>query len=294
MPLTFTEAHFFDLFLAFNQATWPVQVALWIASFGVAFRLADSRLRPSIVAAVLAIHWAWSAFFLTWFFSRLYPPAYVFAEIFAFQAVLFAWAGFRRHLAFTWEPSVRHLAGLAFVVGALFYPIVVALSGHEPPRAPSFGVPTPTTLFTTGVLLLASRVPRILLVVPTLWAAIGGGTAVLVGVAPDLMLLAAIPALVLLALPDAVRRRLETWGTTESDADRPMRGDRLVPSPNFSMTLTRTVEAQPADVWPWIAQMGYRRGGLYSYDWLDRLFGYLDAPSARGVSRTSSSSRSAT
>ena len=26
--------------------------------------------------------------------------------------------------------------------------------------------------------------------------------------------------------------------------------------------------------------MGYRRGGLYSYDWLDRLFGYLDAPSA--------------
>jgi hypothetical protein len=26
--------------------------------------------------------------------------------------------------------------------------------------------------------------------------------------------------------------------------------------------------------------MGYRRGGLYSYDWLDLLFGYLDRPSA--------------
>ena len=26
--------------------------------------------------------------------------------------------------------------------------------------------------------------------------------------------------------------------------------------------------------------MGYRRGGLYSYDWLDRLFGFLDRPSA--------------
>jgi hypothetical protein len=30
-------------------------------------------------------------------------------------------------------------------------------------------------------------------------------------------------------------------------------------------------------------QMGYRRGGLYSYDWLDRLFGYLDAPSAEHI-----------
>jgi hypothetical protein len=29
--------------------------------------------------------------------------------------------------------------------------------------------------------------------------------------------------------------------------------------------------------------MGYRRGGLYSYDWLDRLFGYLDAPSAERI-----------
>jgi hypothetical protein len=36
-------------------------------------------------------------------------------------------------------------------------------------------------------------------------------------------------------------------------------------------------------VWPWLAQLGYQRGGLYSYDWLDRLFGYLDRPSAEVV-----------
>src|SRR3972149_11911077 len=29
--------------------------------------------------------------------------------------------------------------------------------------------------------------------------------------------------------------------------------------------------------------MGYRRGGLYIYDWLDRLFGFLDAPSAECI-----------
>ena len=40
--------------------------------------------------------------------------------------------------------------------------------------------------------------------------------------------------------------------------------------------------------------MGYRRGGLYSYDWLDRLFGYLDAPSADRILPSGSNWRSAT
>jgi hypothetical protein len=30
-------------------------------------------------------------------------------------------------------------------------------------------------------------------------------------------------------------------------------------------------------------QIGYQRGGLYSYYWLDRLFGYLDRPSATRI-----------
>jgi hypothetical protein len=44
-----------------------------------------------------------------------------------------------------------------------------------------------------------------------------------------------------------------------------------------------TIRAPASDIWPWLAQMGYGRGGLYSYDWLDRLFGYLDGPSAEQV-----------
>jgi hypothetical protein len=30
-------------------------------------------------------------------------------------------------------------------------------------------------------------------------------------------------------------------------------------------------------------QLGYQRGGLYSYDWLDRWFGFLDRPSATQI-----------
>ena len=62
-----------------------------------------------------------------------------------------------------------------------------------------------------------------------------------------------------------------------------MPGDRLVTLPSYETTLGVTIDAAPAAIWPWLVQMGYRRGGLYSYDWLDRLFGYLDAPSAERI-----------
>jgi len=62
-----------------------------------------------------------------------------------------------------------------------------------------------------------------------------------------------------------------------------MHGDRLVTLPSYETTLGVTINTTPAAIWPWLVQMGYRRGGLYSYDWLDRLFGYLDAPSAERI-----------
>jgi hypothetical protein len=62
-----------------------------------------------------------------------------------------------------------------------------------------------------------------------------------------------------------------------------MLGDTQVTLPSYEATLGVTINTAPAAIWPWLMQMGYRRGGLYSYDWLDRLFGYLDAPSAEHI-----------
>jgi hypothetical protein len=53
-----------------------------------------------------------------------------------------------------------------------------------------------------------------------------------------------------------------------------------VVDPRYGATLAVTVEAKPADIWPWFVQMGFQRG-LYSYDWLDRLFGYLERQRVR-------------
>jgi hypothetical protein len=76
------------------------------------------------------------------------------------------------------------------------------------------------------------------------------------------------------------RRWLASWGASPADLALDMAGDRLISNPTYQTTLAITIAADPMDVWAWLVQMGYRRGGLYSYDWLDRLFGYLDRPSA--------------
>src|SRR6188474_3507164 len=80
-----------------------------------------------------------------------------------------------------------------------------------------------------------------------------------------------------------VRRRFLRWGATKAEVEQPMSGDVEVPNPTYETTLAVTIDAAPAAVWPWLLQLGYGRGGLYSYDWLDRLFGFLDAPSANRI-----------
>jgi hypothetical protein len=80
-----------------------------------------------------------------------------------------------------------------------------------------------------------------------------------------------------------IRWWMSRWGATPSDLERVMAGDGLLTDATFSYTIVVNVNAPPEDIWPWLVQLGYHRGGLYSYDWLDRLFGYLDRPSANRI-----------
>jgi hypothetical protein len=80
-----------------------------------------------------------------------------------------------------------------------------------------------------------------------------------------------------------VRRWYRHWGATAAEIARPMPGDSEVSGAAYETTLAITINAPPYAIWPWLLQMGYRRGGLYSYDWLDRVFGFLDAPSAERI-----------
>lgn len=70
------------------------------------------------------------------------------------------------------------------------------------------------------------------------------------------------------------------WGATTEEIDRVIPGDSLVGDPLEVTTRAISIDAWPEHVWPWLAQMGKGRGGLYSYDGLDRMAGVLDAPSS--------------
>lgn len=73
------------------------------------------------------------------------------------------------------------------------------------------------------------------------------------------------------------------WGSRPGERARPMPCDDLVPHPDYETTKAITVHAPPVAIWSWLVQIGRGRGGLYSIDWLDRLFGILDAPSANEI-----------
>jgi hypothetical protein len=98
---------------------------------------------------------------------------------------------------------------------------------------------------------------------------------------PLLLVVLAIALVLLYWFP--LRRVFSRWGASDADVNRSMRGDSVLPDAPHSATLAVDIAAPPQDVWPWLVQIGYRRGGLYSYDWLDRFFGYLDGPSAERI-----------
>jgi hypothetical protein len=75
------------------------------------------------------------------------------------------------------------------------------------------------------------------------------------------------------AYPRLLRTRCLTWGATAAEAARPMPGDELLPDADVVSTRAVTIHAPAAAVWPWLVQMGSGRGGAYTYDWIENLFG---------------------
>jgi len=83
----------------------------------------------------------------------------------------------------------------------------------------------------------------------------------------------AVAAAGVVAVKVALRPRLLHWGATAGERSALLPGDDLLPSADLVATRVITVGAPPQEVWPWVAQMGQGRGGLYSYDALENLVG---------------------
>jgi hypothetical protein len=85
------------------------------------------------------------------------------------------------------------------------------------------------------------------------------------------------------ALLTALLPRMNRWGATDAEIARSLPGDELVPQPRIRTIRAITITAPPPEVWPWVAQIGYKRAGWYSYDFIHRLLrvaGSVDDPRA--------------
>jgi hypothetical protein len=71
----------------------------------------------------------------------------------------------------------------------------------------------------------------------------------------------------------AVRPWVLHWGATRDEVGDELPGDDIVPRPSWQSTRAIDIASPVDQVWPWLAQMGQERGGLYSYDWLENLAG---------------------
>src|SRR3954453_12220744 len=71
-----------------------------------------------------------------------------------------------------------------------------------------------------------------------------------------------------------LRKPILNWGATDEEASARMPGDELLEDADGVATRAIEIDAPPAAVWPWLAQMGpYPRGGAYTYDWIENLLG---------------------
>ena len=202
MQLPFTRDQFFDLFAAYNEALWPAAVALWMASAVIVLRLSARRPHDRWISALLVGHWAWSALaYHVAFFTRINPAAWLFAALFLGQAALFFRVGVvQRRLSFApwgtaWAPFAWGL-----IAYSLAYPAINAIDHLSLLRIPTFGLPCPTTIFTAGVLMLATPRSWRLSTIPVLWSAIGGSATFLLGVHADVALPIAGMALAIFSL----------------------------------------------------------------------------------------------
>jgi hypothetical protein len=206
--MPFSRAEFLQVFESYNQAVWPAPVILYvIAVAGLMLAFTDRSWARRATLAILGGLWLWmGVVYHLLHFTQVNLAAWGYGAAFIAQALMMFLAALGHRPRAT-EPPLSYTFGMVLVVYALVvYPVLGVLSDHSYPLAPTFGTPGPTTIFTFGILLLASQsVPWWLFVIPAIWALIGAMAPFQFGIWEDFGLIFA--AFVSLAIVIARSRR---------------------------------------------------------------------------------------
>jgi len=216
--LPFSREQFLAVFVSYNESIWPVQVVAYLTGIlAVVLLCRPGTATDRFVSTILAVFWIWTGIaYHCLFFSKINAAAYLFGALFLAQGLCLIVVGvLQRSLSFGFRRRLREWTGVAFVVyAAVAYPVIGALGGHAYSELPMFGVtPCPVTIFTFGLLLLATKpIPRLVFVVPFVWSLIGGSAAVLLSIPQDwLLLVSGFVSISIILVSE--RNALSAWAT---------------------------------------------------------------------------------
>jgi hypothetical protein len=208
---------FTKVFEKYNLAIWPMHLVAYILGIAILLLVVKrTKYSNQIIAAILSFLWLWTGilFFLL-YLAPVSKPSYFFGGLFIIQGLLFLNSAIKPRLSFAAELNVYSFVGILFVAYAMVgYPVFGYFLGHSYPHSAPFGLtPCPTNIFTFGLFLLSNkRIPKLFLVIPLLWAIIGGFPPVFVGVLEDIgLILAGIFGTAIILYRDWKKQREEIW-----------------------------------------------------------------------------------
>jgi hypothetical protein len=194
MRLPFSTDEFFAVFERYNSDVWPIQLLIYaLAGLTVIALVRKMKEASQMINQLLAVLWLWmGVMYHLKYFSSINPAAYFFAAMFIVQGLIFGYLSVgKSKLEYRFRfNTLRGLLGVVFIVyGLILYPVLNELAGVKYPSSPTFGLPCPTTIFTFGLLVMATKkIPWFVFLIPFLWSLIGFSAALTLSVEQDLAL----------------------------------------------------------------------------------------------------------
>ncbi len=210
-PITFEQ--FLELITGYNQAVWPMHIVAYILGIAaLVFAIKETKYSSKITSAILAFFWLWGGIvFSIMFVSKIWKLNIGSGILFIIQAILFLLLGvFKSNLQFRFRSDVYGVIGIIFIAYAIIgYPIIEFLLGRSYSQFINIGVvPSPTAVFTFGLLLwMTKKLPKYFLIIPFILA-IDGILAIPLGVYEDIgLVIAGLLGTVMIFYRDKTKKR---------------------------------------------------------------------------------------
>ena len=204
MKTPFTTEQFFYIFEKYNTTVFPFQlVIVLLAILALLLIRSNHSLKNKLIGSFLGLLWLWMGLvYHIIFFTAINKLAFVFGGFFILQGLLILINTFSKdRLNFNFSPQSKNYFGYFFILFGLFiYPLLSYFFQGSFSRTISLGLPCPSTIFTFGFFIIAgNKFPRYLLIIPSIWAAVGLSAVIQFGVYQDVMMpIAAIITFIML------------------------------------------------------------------------------------------------